>query len=95
MRPNIYYTIPKHVFSQTVDDHTILFNSLLSKRFGLDPMGACFWSLMQSSDNLAQVFNDLSTIFSVPAATLEADVYTFYKQMQQLDLVAEVKRELL
>jgi hypothetical protein len=55
--------------------------------YGLDPIGARVWQLIQKPVTLAQIRDVLHAEYDVPAAQLEADIRDLLEQLTEHGLV--------
>ena len=75
--------------AREVGGETILLDLASGTYFGLDPVGARIWSLIEETDGftLAQVCDALFEKFEVPREELEHDVTTFAQKLAEQHLV--------
>jgi hypothetical protein len=70
-----------------VDGELVMLDPSRSLYFGLDPIGARIWELLEQPQSVAALCDRLRDDFDVPAETCRADVTAFLEQLEQQELV--------
>ena len=82
--------IPEAVYTQDIDDETILLDIQSGHYFGLDPVGSRMWQLMREHGALRPAYEILLTEYEVTPERLEADLLTLTEKMIEKGL-AEIR----
>ena len=82
-------TIPPAVLSQRLSDEMVLLHLDSSTYFGLNPLGARIWRLLQSSpgSSLEQLRATLSAEYAVDDAELTRDLLQFVRVLNDHRLI--------
>jgi hypothetical protein len=68
-------TVADEVVSREVGGETVLLDLASGTYFGLNPVGARFWALVEDEEmNVAQACAVLASEYDAPAAQIEADI---------------------
>jgi hypothetical protein len=77
----------EHQVSCDVDDEAALLNLDTGVYYGLNPVGAYVWKLVQSPMTIGALRERLQTEFNIDATNAERDLRTFVEQMVDAGLV--------
>ena len=67
-------SIPEDIYTQEIDEETILLDTQGGRYFGLDPVGTRMWQLLRKHGALRPVYETLLTEYDVAPERLEADL---------------------
>ena len=67
-------TIPDHVMARQVGDETVILDLGSGHYFGLDPVGARIWRLVEEGRSVPQIVATLLDEYEVTADQLQRDV---------------------
>lgn len=81
------FDIPVHVVSRQVDGELVILDLESGIYFGLDEVGARFWVLATEGASLAAVFEALLQEYDVDADTLERDIRSLARELEQRKLI--------
>ncbi len=79
--------IPVHVLHTTVEQEAVLLNTLTSKYYSLNEVGARFWNLLVAGKTLREAHQALLEEFEVTSPQLEQDLLELVKHLQENDLI--------
>ena len=79
--------IPEAVYTQDIDDETILLDIQSGHYFGLDSVGSRMWQLMREHGALRPTYEILLTEYEVAPERLEADLLALAEKMIEKGLV--------
>ena len=81
--------VSSNAVAREVGGETILLDLTSGTYFGLDPVGARIWTLIEEAEGftLAQVCDAIFEKFEVPREKLEHDVMTFAQKLTEQHLV--------
>jgi len=74
-------TLPESVYTQEIDDETILLDTESGFYFGLDPVGTRMWQLLRQHGALRPAYESLLTEYEVAPERLEADLLALTEKM--------------
>jgi hypothetical protein len=83
--------VSKDQVSCDLGGEAAILNLKNSVYYGLDPVGARVWQLIQEPITLAQIRDALKTEYDVEAAQLEADISNLLEQLAEHGLVESVQ----
>ena len=83
-------TIPESIYTQDIDDETVLLDIESGHYFGLDPVGSRMWQLMREHSALRPAYEILFTEYEVTPERLEADLLALAEKMIKKGL-AEIR----
>lgn len=78
-----------HVLACDVAEEAVLLDTQAGLYFGLDPVGACIWSLLAAGHSAAEICDRLEADFDVARDRLEADVDGFIADLAARRLIQE------
>ena len=67
-------SIPEEVYTQEIEDETILLDIQSGKYFGLDPVGTRMWQLLRQHGVLRPAYETLLNEYDVTPERLETDL---------------------
>jgi coenzyme PQQ synthesis protein D (PqqD) len=73
--------------SSKLGDKLVILNLESGVYFGLDPVGARVWELIQESKTVSEIQGALLAEFDVTADVLEKDLSDLFQQMQDQGLI--------
>lgn len=79
--------LPAHVLFTTVEQDAVLLNTLTSKYYTLNEVGARFWSLLADGKTLKEAHRALLAEFEVESPRLEQDLLELVGQLEKNGLV--------
>ena len=82
---------PEAVYTQDIDDETILLDIQSGHYFGLDLVGSRMWQLMREHGALRPTYETLLTEYEVDPERLEADLLALAEKMTEKGLVEIMK----
>ena len=80
-------SIPEAVYTQDIDDETILLDIESGHYFGLDPVGTRMWQLLRQHGALRPAYETLLTEYEVAPERLETDLLALTEKMIEKGLV--------
>lgn len=81
-------TIPAQVMARRVGEETVILDLSSGAYFGLDPVGARIWQLMDEGKTLAKICDTLLEEYDVTRETLERDVIELTEKLLEQKLVS-------
>ena len=81
-------TIPSHVMPRAVGEETVILDLANGTYFGLDPVGARIFELLQSDIALSAVCDGMLAEFDVSRENIERDVLALAQQLLDKQLVS-------
>jgi hypothetical protein len=81
-------TISQQVISRHVGDETVIVDLRSGTYFGVDPVGARIWQLMQDGKNLAEICNVMLDEYEVTFDDLERDVLALAQSLSAKNLIS-------
>jgi len=81
-------TIPPQVMARTVGDETVILDLATGTYFGLDPVGARIWALMEEGKTLAEVCERMLDEYEVTREQLEQDTLRLAEELAGQGLIA-------
>jgi len=85
-------SIPEAVYTQEVDDETVLLDVESGKYFGLDPVGTRMWQLLREHGTLRTTYETMLTEYEVEPERLEKDLIELTETMIEKGL-AEIQTD--
>lgn len=79
--------VPSDVMDRRVGDETVILNLASGAYFGLDPVGARMWELMNAGHSLAEIRDRLLEEYEVEAERLEQDLLELVADLQAQGLI--------
>lgn len=79
--------VPSDVMDRRVGDETVILNLASGAYFGLDPVGARMWELMNAGHSLAEIRDRLLEEYEVEAERLEQDLLELVGELQAQGLI--------
>ena len=73
--------IPEDIYTQEIDDETILLDIQSGKYFGLDPVGTRMWQLLRQHGALRPVYEIVLSEYEVAPERLETDLLALTETM--------------
>ena len=80
-------SIPPQVMARTVGDETVILDLASGTYFGLDPVGARIWELMEEGKTLSEVCGQMLEEYEVSRDDLERDVLRLAQELTDQGLV--------
>ena len=80
-------SIPPQVMARTVGDETVIPDLASGTYFGLDPVGARIWELMEEGKTLSEVCGQMLEEYEVSRDDLERDVLRLAQELTDQGLV--------
>jgi len=81
------FTIPPEVRARTVGKETVMIDLASGTYFGLDPVGARIWQLIEEGKSLRQACDALIEEFDVQREVLERDALALARDLIEKNLV--------
>lgn len=81
--------ISPQAVARQVGDETIILHIRSGTYFGLDPVGARIWYLMEEGKTLAEICNTMLNEYEVSREELERDAVTLVRELLARDLVSQ------
>ena len=75
------------VVASDMDDEVVMMSVEQGKYFGLDPIAADIWKLLERTKTVGELIADLTQKYDVEETQCEKDVYEFLGQMEKNKLV--------
>ena len=75
------------VVASEMDNEVVMMSIEQGKYFGLDPIAADIWKLLERTKTAGELISDLRTKYEVEPAQCEKDVFQFLDQMQKNKLI--------
>ena len=88
MNMNSQFAIPPQVLARTVGEETVLLHLESGTYFGLDPVGARTWQLIQAGKSLSQACDAMIEEYDVSREVLEQDVLALARDLVDKKLVS-------
>lgn len=76
------------VVARSVGDETVILDLASGTYFGLDPVGARMWQLMESGKSLAEICDQMMGEYDVARDTLERDALALADDLANKKLIA-------
>ena len=83
--------IPAHVLFTVVGQDAVLLNTLTSKYYSLNEVGARFWSLLAEGKTFRETHQVLLVEFEVEASQLEQDLLELVGHLHENNLIETMK----
>jgi len=87
MNLNTRVSIPNTIFSQEVDDETIILDSNIQEYFNFSGVGKIIWDLLDEGKNLIEIHEYISSEFEVEEETLTTDIINFITLLKEKNLI--------
>ncbi len=87
MNLNTKLSIPDTLFSQEVDDETIVLDTNTQEYFNFTGIGKVIWDMLIEENTLAEIYEELNEFMEVESKQLENDILTFVKSLNDSNLV--------
>ena len=87
LNPETILVAAENQVSCDVDDEAALLNLSSGVYYGLDPMGAYIWKLVQTPTTVGELRARLLTEYEVDEEVLQRDLFTFVKEMSAAGLI--------
>lgn len=85
---NLTIHLSSEVLAQEVSGEMVLLDLASENYFGLDPIGARIWQLLQEKDDLASLHETMLAEFDVESDQLEADLIELIGKLEEAGLVS-------
>ena len=89
MTENDVVTIPDHVHVRAFDGEVVILDLSTGDYFGLDEVGAAFWTALSEGKTPAEVASELASVYAVPAERLLNDILKLVAEFELLGLVVK------
>lgn len=90
MTLNSKVLIAQRLFSQEVDNETIILDTESNEYFNLSGFGKVIWDMILEEKNLLEIHQELVEFTEIESEQLENDIISFIKSLEKLTLI-EVK----
>jgi hypothetical protein len=80
-------SILPHVVARELGGETVILDLSSGSYFGLDPVGARMWCLLEAGQSISQVCDAMFEIYDVQRETLERDALALVQDLAQKKLV--------
>lgn len=87
MNLNSTITIPDTVFSQEVDDETIVLDTTTQEYFNFSDLGKVIWDMLVEENTLLEIYEELDECLEIDSKQLEKDILEFIKSLSDTNLV--------
>lgn len=81
MNPNSRLSIPAHVMARTVGNETVILDLESGTYFGLDPVGARVWQLIENGHSISGICDVMLNEYEVSREVLEHDVLALAQEL--------------
>ena len=81
------YVIPPQVMARTVGEETVILDLESGTYFGLDPIGARIWQLIENGKSLSQVCDVMVEEYEVTRDVLERDALALAGELLDKNLI--------
>lgn len=88
MNPSRRLTIPPHVMARQVGEESVMLDLANGMYFGLDPVGARIWQLLQEGKTIAETCDAMMLEYEVSRERIEGDVAALVDQLVANGLIA-------
>lgn len=79
-----------NIFASYIDNDVVMANLQTGKYYGLNPMGACIWKLLEAPHSLNEMCLHLLEAFDIDEATCRQDVAELLEKLVDAQLVQPV-----
>ena len=80
--------LSNNVFSQEIDDETIILDAITQEYFSLNEIGKVIWSLLSENKNLEEIKVQMLEMYEVPEEQLEKDLLNFLQALAKKGLIS-------
>jgi len=87
MNLNTKITIPDTLFSQEVDDETIVLDTNTQEYFNFSSFGKVIWDMLLEGSTLQEIFDELNEFLEIDEKKLENDILTFVSSLEERNLI--------
>lgn len=87
---NARFAVPPHVFVQTVDDESVLLDTVTERYFGLNDVGAVFLDGVSSDLGFGAIVEKITSEFDVDADQATSDLGELARSMIEAGLLTDV-----
>ena len=87
MNLNTKITIPDTLFSQEVDDETIVLDTNTQEYFNFSSFGKVIWDMLLEGSALQEIFDELNEFLEIDEKKLENDILTFVSSLEERNLI--------
>jgi hypothetical protein len=88
MMPSSKITISPHVVSRAVGDETVILDLESGTYFGIDPIGARMWQMMEAGKTLAEICDVIIDEYDVSREILEQDATCLASELAAKRLIS-------
>jgi hypothetical protein len=81
-------SVPAQVVARQVGDETVILDLASGTYFGLDPVGARIWQLIETGKSLAQVCDQMVEEYDVAREVLEQDALALARDLVDRKLIS-------
>jgi len=85
---NNRFAIKPNVMARQVGEETVILDLASGTYFGLDPVGARLWQLMEAGKNLAEICEAMLDEYEVSRGDLERDTINLVEDLMARDLIS-------
>ena len=89
MNLNTKITIPDSLFSQEVDDETIVLDTNTQEYFNFSSLGKVIWDMLLEEQSLQEIYEELNEFMEIDSKQLENDILNFVKSLKEKKLIIE------
>lgn len=75
------------IVSSKLEDEVVMLDIEQGKYFGLDPIGARIWELIETPNTIQAIISSLTAEYNVGKEQCENDVFEFLNQMHSLSII--------
>lgn len=75
------------IVSSTLEDEVVMLDIEQGKYFGLDPVGARIWEIIETPHTVKDIITTLTAEYDVTEDQCKTDVLDFLTQMQSLNMI--------
>ena len=87
MNLNTKISIPNTLFSQEVDDETIVLDTNTQEYFNFSSFGKVIWDMLLEGSALQEIFDELNEFLEIDEKKLENDILTFVSSLEERNLI--------
>ena len=87
MTRDVKLGVPEHVMSRRLGDDCVMLDLASGTYYGLDPVGARFWELVNSGCTVPEACEALSREYDAPREQIDADMAVLVRELAANGLV--------
>lgn len=87
MNLNSTLSISSRIFSQKVDNETIILDTKTNEYFNLSDFGKLIWDMITDEKQVYEIYQELVEFTNIEPIQLENDILNFIKSLEKLSLI--------